>query len=169
MTILEEAESFARARNADIPFCKSIVFRLKSVGVNDERILCAAFLQNARSDFDEVFERFGREIATIVASIVKDTSLPKARQEEQYVKQLQNAPWESVLVKLCEISANLKFIKESDLSRSKRGKMLRQNIHHLSILKKQIKENRVNTPGIEKLLDGVNETLLYFKQKPLAL
>lgn len=169
MTILEDAESFARIRNADIPFCKSIVFRLKSVGVSDEKILCAAYLQNSGSNFEEIFERFGREVAIIVASIAKDKSLPKAAQEEQYVKQLQNAPWESVLVKLCEISANMKFIKESEMSRTKRTKLLKQNMHHLNILRKQIIENRARTPGIEKLLDGVNETLLYFKQRPLSI
>lgn len=167
MVIIEEAEAFARAKKADIAFCKGIVFRLKSIGINDEQILCSAFLCHANSSFDEIFSRFGREIATTVTSISKDYTLPKQRQEEQYVKQLQDAPWESVLIKLCEVSANLKIIKETEMSKTKRSKLLKQNVHYLNVLKKKISENKSKTPGIIRLLDGINETLIYFKQKPI--
>jgi len=167
MSTIESAEAFARAKNADINFCKSIVFRLKSIGVNDERILCCAFLCHASSSFDEIHARFGREIATGVASISRDLTLPRKTQEEQYTKQLQDAPWESILVKMCEISATLKILKDSELSKTKRGKMLKQNVHYLNVLKKKISENKIKTPGIERLLDGANETLLYFKQRPI--
>ena len=168
MSLIESAEAFARAKNSDINFCKSIVFRLKSIGVNDEQILCCAFLCYANSSFDEIHTRFGREIATIVTSISKDITLPRQKQEEQYIKQLQDAPWESVLIKLCEISATLKILKDSVLSKTKRGKILKQNVHHLNVLKKKISENKDKTPGIEKLLDGANETLIHFKQRPIS-
>lgn len=167
MSLIESAEAFARTKNADINFCKSIVFRLKSIGINDEQILCSAFLCHANSSFDEIHARFGREIATRVTSISKDAALPRQRQEEQYVKQLQDAPWESILIKMCEISANLKILKDSELSKTKRNKILKQNIHYLVVLKKKISENKIKTPGIEKLLDGANETLIYFKQRPI--
>lgn len=168
MVTIEEAESFARMKSADVAFSKGVVFRLKSVGISDEHLLCAAFLCNTSASFDEIFSRFGREVATIVTSIAKDKTLPKQRQEEQYTKQLHEASWESVLVKLCEISANLKIIKETGMSRTRRGKLLKQNVHQLNILKKKITENKEKTPGIQKLLDGVNETLSHFKQKPLV-
>jgi (p)ppGpp synthase/HD superfamily hydrolase len=167
MPTIEEAEAFARAKGADIDFCKGVVFRLKSIGINDEQTLCSAFLCYANSGFDEIYSRFGREIATVVASISKDRTLPKQRQEEQYTKQLQGAPWHSILIKLCEISANLKVLKESGLSKTKRTKLLKQNMHYLNVLKKKISENRAETPGVERLLDGANETLVYFKQRPI--
>ncbi|HSA98480.1 MAG TPA: hypothetical protein VLF17_05325 [Candidatus Nitrosotenuis sp.] len=168
MSAIESAEAFARAKNADINFCKSIVFRLKSIGVNDERVLCCAFLCHANASFDEIHARFGREIATGVASISRDLSLPRKIQEEQYVRQLQDAPWESILVKMCEISATLKVLKDSELSKTKRGKILKQNVHYLNVLKKKISENKAKTPGLERLLDGANETLMYFKQRPIS-
>lgn len=167
MVTIEEAEAFARTKNADINFCKGIVFRLKSIGVNDEQILCSAFLCYTNASFDEVFARFGREIATIVASLSKDRTLPKQRQEEQYIKQIQEAPWNSILIKLCEISANLKVIKESEISKTKRSKLLKQNVHYLHVLKKRISENKAATPGVERLLEGANETLIHFKQRPI--
>lgn len=168
MVTIEEVEAYARAKNADIAFCKGIAFRLKSIGVNDEIVLYSAFLCQTNSSFDEIFTRFGREIATCVTSLSKDRTLPKQRQEEQYVKQLQDAPWESILIKLCEISANLKLIKESEISKTKRSKLLKQNIHYLNVLKNKIAENKSKTPGIDKLLDGINETLNHFRQRPIA-
>lgn len=167
MVTIQEVESYARAKNADIAFCKGIVFRLKSIGINDEQVLCSAFLSQTKASFDEIYSRFGREIATVVASISKDFTLPRQRQEEQYIEQLQAAPWESILIKLCEISANLKMIKESEMSKTKRGKLLKQNVHYLNVLKKKVTENKSATPGVERLLDGVNETLVYFRQRPI--
>ncbi len=167
MTELDEAEAFARAKDADVAFCRGIVFRLKSIGVNDERVLCTAFLMQAGLPFDEIFARFGREIATMVVSITKDRTVPRQIQEKQYVRQLQDASWESALVKLCEISAYLKVIKEAELSKAKRGKMLKQNIYYLNVLKRKIVENRAKTPGIEKLLEGANETICFFKHRPI--
>jgi (p)ppGpp synthase/HD superfamily hydrolase len=167
MVTIQEAESYARAKNADIAFCKGVVFRLKSIGVTDEQILCSAFLYQTKAGFDELYSRFGREIATTVASISKDISLPKQRQAEQYIEQLQSAPWESILIKLCEISANLKTIKESEMSKTRRSKLLKQNVHYFNVLKNKIAQNRSKTPGLERLLDGVNETLTHFGQKPI--
>lgn len=167
MVTLEESEAYARAKNADIDFCRGVVFRLKAIGITDENVLCSAFLCYTNSSFDEIFARFGREIATCVTSISKDRTLSRQRQEEQYVKQLQEAPWESILIKLCEISANLKILKESKLSKTKRNKALKQNVHYLSVLKKRISENKAKTPGIERLLDGLNETLTHFRQRPI--
>jgi (p)ppGpp synthase/HD superfamily hydrolase len=167
MVTIDEIEAYSRAKGADIAFCKGIVFRLKSIGVTDETILCSAYLCNTNSNFDEMHARFGREIAVMVASITRDKSLPRQIQNEQYSKQLLDSPWESTLIKLCEISANLKIIKESDLSKTKRGKLLKQNMHYLNILKNKITENKAKTPGIEKILDGVNETLSHFSQRPI--
>lgn len=167
MATLEECEVYARGKNADIAFCNGIVFRLKSIGISHEQILCAAILSQTKSSFDEIFDRFGREVAVMATSIAKDHTLPKKRQEEQYAEQLQQAPWESVLIKLCEISANLKVIKESELSKAKRRKLLKQNVHYLNVLKKNILENQDKALGLGRLLDGANETLVHFGQRPI--
>jgi (p)ppGpp synthase/HD superfamily hydrolase len=167
MTLLEETEHFARIKNSDIAFSKGVVFRLKAIGITDENVLCAAILYKTGAGFEEIFARFGREIATLVTAISKDTSLPRQKQEEQYLKQIQSAPWESTLIKLCEISANLKFIRESEMSKTKKSKMLRVNVHYLNSLKDNISKNREKTPGVERLLEGINETLTgHFRQKP---
>ena len=167
MATLDECEAYARGKNADIPFCMGVVFRLKSIGISHEQILCAAILSQTKATFDELFERFGRELAVMVTSIMRDNTLPKKKQEEAYVEQLRQAPWEAVLVKLCEISANLKVIKESELSKTKRGKLLKQNIHYLNILKNNIRENQDKALGLPRLLEGANETITHFGHRPI--
>ena len=167
MATLDECEAYARGKGADIPYCMGVVFRLKSIGIAHEQILCAAILAQTKSTFDELFERFGRDIAVMVTSIAKDTTIPKKTQEQVYVEQLRQAPWESVLIKLCEISANLKLIKESELSKNKRTKLLKQNIHYLNVLKKNIAENRDKALGLDRLLEGANETIAHFGHRPI--
>jgi hypothetical protein len=45
--------------------------------------------------------------------------------------------------------------------------MLRANIHYLNSLKGSISKNREKTPGVERLLEGINETLTgHFRQRP---
>ncbi|WP_100181873.1 bifunctional (p)ppGpp synthetase/guanosine-3',5'-bis(diphosphate) 3'-pyrophosphohydrolase [Candidatus Nitrosotenuis aquarius] len=167
MATLDECEAYARGKGADIPFCMGVVFRLKSIGITHEQILCSAILSQTKSTFDELFERFGRDVAVMATSIMRDTTQPKKKQEESYVEQIQQAPWESVLIKLCEISANLKVIKESELSKNKRRKLLKQNIHYLNVLKKNIAENQDKALGLSKLLDGANETIMHFGHRPI--
>ncbi|MGQ0605457.1 MAG: HD domain-containing protein [Candidatus Nitrosotenuis sp.] len=167
MATLEECEAYARGKNVDIPFCMGVVFRLKSIGISHEQILCSAIISQTKASFDEIFERFGREIAVMSTSIAKDHTLPRKHREEAYVEQLRQAPWESVLIKLCEISANLKVIKESELSKTKRSKLLKQNIHYLNVLKKNIAENRDKMLGLDRLLEGANETITHFGHRPI--
>ncbi|MBM3903565.1 MAG: bifunctional (p)ppGpp synthetase/guanosine-3',5'-bis(diphosphate) 3'-pyrophosphohydrolase [Thaumarchaeota archaeon] len=167
MATLVECEAYARGKGADIPFCMGVVFRLKSIGITHEQILCSAILSQTKSTFDELFERFGRDVAVMATSIMRDNTKPKKKQEESYVEQIQQAPWESVLIKLCEISANLKVIKESELSKNKRRKLLKQNIHYLNVLKKNIAENQDKALGLAKLLDGANETIMHFGHRPI--
>lgn len=167
MATLQECEAYARGKNADIPFCMGVVFRLKSIGIAHEQILCSAILAQTSASFDEIFDRFGREVAVMATSISRDHTLPKKRQETAYLEQLRQAPWESVLIKLCEISANLKVIKESELSKAKRRKLIRQNVQYLNVLKTNIAENQDKLLGLERLLEGANETLVHFGQKPI--
>jgi hypothetical protein len=51
------------------------VSRLKSLGIIDEEVLCAGWLQDILEDtdtsFDELFEKFGRRIAVLTLSLTK--------------------------------------------------------------------------------------------------
>ena len=155
MTKLEKAELFAKEKHAKMtkarttPYSvhlESVVSRLKSIGIVNEDVLCAAWLHDTIEDtdtrFDDIFEQFGRDVAILVSSLSKDANLPRKERESQYVMQLKNAPFEAKLIKLCDIAANLSDLRNSDLSKTKRTKTVKTKLHYLQIIKNEIMEKK---------------------------
>jgi len=105
----------------------------------------------------------------LVLSLSKDRSLPKARQEEQYVKQLKEASLEAKLIKLCDISANLKDIKNAPLSKTKKVKIIRKILYYLNAIKPDLVKNKASVPGIQSLTEGINDLVVSFGQKPITV
>lgn len=103
---------------------EDVVSRMKNIGIVDEELLCAGWLhdiiEDTNIDFDYLFEKFGTRIATLVISMSKNTSLPRKQREQAYIKQLREAVNDAKLVKLCDISANLRTLKNYDTSRTKK-------------------------------------------------
>ena len=91
---------------------EGVVNRLKNLGTVDKETLCAAWLHDIIEatdvTFDQINERFGREVAVIVLSLTKDQNIPKKDRETQYINQLRKASIQTKIIKLCDISANLK-------------------------------------------------------------
>lgn len=80
-------------------------------GCEDEACLCAAVLhdtiEDTLTDYDELAEHFGEVVASLVAALTKNMSLPKARREEEYDRRLGGADWRARLVKLADAYDNL--------------------------------------------------------------
>ena len=157
----------------DIIHLEAVVSRLKSLGVTDEDVLCAAWLhdtiESTETTFDEIYERFGHRVAVMVSTLSKDTSLPKKEIELQYVKQLQGAPFEAKLIKLCDISANLKSLDGSMISKNKKKKAVNKILHYLSIIKNDLAEKKSEYPKIESIIKGINEILKGRHQKQIKI
>src|SRR5947209_15773822 len=66
-------------------------------GVEDPAVLTAAVLhdtvEDTTTDFDDLEERFGTEIAGSVALLSKDTRQPAAQRARAYSAGLRSAPW----------------------------------------------------------------------------
>ena len=182
MTKLEKAELFAKEKHAKMtkarttPYSvhlESVVSRLKSIGIVNEDVLCAAWLHDTIEDtdtrFDDIFEQFGRDVAILVSSLSKDANLPRKERESQYVMQLKNAPFEVKLIKLCDIAANLSDLRNSDLSKTKRTKTVKTELHYLQIIKNEIMEKKTSVPRIQSILDGINDVLIHYKQRPIYI
>ena len=180
---LKSAEFFAKEKHAHMkrkdgvtPYLdhlKNVVSRLKSIGINDEDILCAGWLhdtiEDTNTDFDDIYERFGRKVAVLVSSLTKDNRLEKDERERQYMKQLKSAPWEAKLIKLCDISSNLKDLHNSGLSRLKRIKQVKQKLHYLNIIKTELVENKTKVLAIQNLIDDINEVLTEYGLRSLKI
>src|SRR5207245_2791074 len=74
-------------------------------GIEDERVLTAAVLhdtiEDTTTDFDEIEDHFGSEIASWVALLSKDKRLPDPEREAAYQAGLAQAPWQ---VKICKLA-----------------------------------------------------------------
>lgn len=179
MSKLQEVKDFVNDRYAGMTINKTtyqvyltgIVDRLKNLGISDEEILSAALLSqtinDSKSSFDEIDQRFGSKIAVIVLSLSKDTSLPNTIREERYIKQIKEAPIETKMIKLCEISANIKELKNSPLSQTRKIKQIKKNMHYLNTIKSDLINNKMNIPAINNLIFGINEVIVQYRQKPI--
>src|SRR3972149_4637791 len=98
MSKLETAEMLAKTKHAGMKrkdgvtdyfeHVKSVVNRLQNIGITDEEMLCTAWLhdtfEDTRTSFDELAQRFGKEVAVLVLALSKDQSLAKKQKELQY-------------------------------------------------------------------------------------
>lgn len=77
----------------------------------DEVALAAALLhdviEDTPSDYDEVAEQFGDEVAACVAALSKNMLLPEAEREAAYDAGLERADWRAKLIKLADTYDNL--------------------------------------------------------------
>jgi guanosine-3',5'-bis(diphosphate) 3'-pyrophosphohydrolase len=80
-------------------------------GIDDDRSMAAALLHDAiedtTTDFDDLVEHFGAEVAGWVAALTKDSRLPWDEREEAYCKGLAEAPWQVKACKLADVYDNL--------------------------------------------------------------
>lgn len=84
-------------------------------GVRDPEVLAAGLLhdtlEDTTTDYDELSERFGRRVASIVAVLSKDNRLPERRREREYFAQLARAP---LGAKLCKVADTIHNLRDSD-------------------------------------------------------
>jgi len=152
---------------------EGVANRLKNLGIIDENLLCAAWLHDAiehtATTFDDVEHRFGSKVAVLVLALSKDKNLSKMQQEQQYIKQLKNASWEAKIIKICDISANLKDLKNIPWSKTKKSKEVKKKLNYLNLIKPELVKNKSQILGIDCIISGINEVLVSFNQRPIVL
>lgn len=80
-------------------------------GIADRAALTAALLhdtiEDTTTDFDDLAEGFGLEVAHLVVWLTKDSKLPEEQREAVYCQGLSQAPWQAKVCKLADIYDNL--------------------------------------------------------------
>ena len=182
LELVKKAELFAKNKHAGMmkrdgmtshsKHLEGVVNRLKSLGVIDEELLGTGWLHDTIEDtettFDDLFEKFGQRIAVLVMSLSKDNTLPRKQRERIYVRKLKESSMDAKLIKLCDISTNLSDLKNSDISKSKKLRSVKQIRHYLIIIRKDLLENK-DYPKIITLLESVNQNLKQFGQRTIHL
>jgi guanosine-3',5'-bis(diphosphate) 3'-pyrophosphohydrolase len=125
----------------------SHVFRVTLVlrdvfGISDRRTLTAAVLhdtlEDTNTDFDDLQETFGTEVAGWVAALSKDKRLAHDPREEAYGRTLADAPWQVQVCKLADIFDNL--IDTVHLRREQRERTLTNSRRYLDTLRSKLQE-----------------------------
>jgi (p)ppGpp synthase/HD superfamily hydrolase len=79
-------------------------------GCDDPIAIAAAVLhdtiEDTGTDYDDIEERFGHDVAECVAALTKNATLPEPEREADYDKRLAQAPWQARLVKLADTHDN---------------------------------------------------------------
>ncbi len=170
--MLKKAESFAKLKHQGqfrrdgkteyFEHLKCVVTELREMGVSEKNILCTGWLhdtiEDTSVDYDELMKNFNGEIAYYVASVTKDTRLIKAEQEKQYIIQLENAPWQSKVVKLADIIANFKDLGNSGYDKQTQDIKVNGKIPYIMAIKSELVA-RPETPHIKLALGILNELL----------
>ena len=80
-------------------------------GVTDANIICAALLHDTVEDtdttYDELVHEFGPKIASIVAEVTDDKSLPKVERKKLQVMNAPHKSYEAKVIKLADKLHNL--------------------------------------------------------------
>jgi (p)ppGpp synthase/HD superfamily hydrolase len=122
---------------ASHPFRVCLIVR-QLFGFDDPRMLCAALLhdtvEDTKTDFDDLAEKFSPEVAEWVGLLTKDKRLPDTKREKAYVKALQGAPWQVQVCKLADIYDNLSDL--AAMPAEKREKSLERAQQYLEGLSK---------------------------------
>ena len=188
MTPLENAELFAKLKHAGklnesgvsySNHLENVVSRLKSLGVVDQDVLCAGWLQDilehTDTSFDELFEKFGRRISTLILSLTKtklviDTSddstlsltkkrtVSKKQRQKEYGIKIKESEIDAKLIKLCDISTNLGNLKNQVISKTKKRRILKELRYYTVIIEKDLIQN-TRYPKANTLLETINENL----------
>jgi (p)ppGpp synthase/HD superfamily hydrolase len=151
--LLLEAISFAaRAHQGQLrkdgrtPYA-SHVFRVCLIarqifGIDDVSVLTAAVLhdtvEDTTTDFDDLRERFGAEIAGWVADLSKDKRLPETEREKAYEARLAQATWQVKICKLADIFDNL--MDSVHTPPEKQARTIRNAHRYLAALKSNLSE-----------------------------
>lgn len=180
---IQSAKKFAQEKHKNqtkkdgvtslIDHLEGVVFRLKNLGITNADVISAAWLHDVleKTDvtFEEIIQRFGREVATIVLSLSKDSNLSRKEMEDQYIKQLRDASIEAKIIKLCDISSNIKNLANAPLSKTQKNKKIRRILHYLRVIKNEISEEKTNYPKIQEIVDGINSAAKKYKQRPISI
>jgi (p)ppGpp synthase/HD superfamily hydrolase len=150
---------------------KDVVNELKNMGISDEDLLCTGWLhdtiEDTNTDYDEIHEKFNKKIADYVASVTKDTRLIKSKQEKLYISQLKKSPWQAKIVKLGDIIANFKDLKNSGYNFTTQKNKVKKKIPYILAIKSGISSNKKKIPRLETAQFILNELLKKYGLKPI--
>jgi (p)ppGpp synthase/HD superfamily hydrolase len=111
-------------------------------GIDDRQALTAAALhdtlEDTNTDFDELEEAFGEEVALWVAALSKDKRLPEEQREQAYAEALAHGSWQVQACKLADVYDNV--MDSAQAEPRQRAHVLKRAHFYLDALKPALLE-----------------------------
>ena len=145
---------------------EKVVQNLQKIGVKDDSVLCAGWLhdtiEDTATDYDDIYEKFGKKCADMVASLTKDTRLAKPKREREYVIRLKRASPDAKIVKLCDVWANIADLENTSYSFEKKKRQVIEKLRYLDAIMPQIIRYKTKYPGLILAQKDLEELLSYY-------
>jgi len=99
--------------------------------------------------------------------VTKETRLPKIQQERNYLKQLSESSWQSKVVKLADILANISDLKNSGFTEKEKINHVQGKIKYLNAINSGIVTNKSKIPNLVQAENKLNLVLESYGQKEI--
>ncbi len=171
---INDAKNFAKEKHKHqtrddrkTPYWKhleKVVTNLEKLGITDKSIICAGWLhdtiEDTATDYDNIYEQFGKKTADIVAIVTKDTRMIKKEREIAYCLQLKRGTWQAQVVKLGDILANLEDLENSRKNKKQQAKNKQE---YYNAIKNGLKKNKKNISNLHSEISTLNELFLKYE------
>jgi guanosine-3',5'-bis(diphosphate) 3'-pyrophosphohydrolase len=175
---IELAEEYAKKKHSNqlrkdgittqYEHLKSVVTRLKGLGITDEDVLCAGWLHDVIEDTDTTFENinslFGKNVALLVLALSKEKIPQKKIMESNYIHNLQISSTEAKIIKLCDISSNLNTIHHSNLSYGAKIRKIKQISKYFHVINQEFFKDPKQFPNIIRILESSSKIISQYKR-----
>lgn len=122
-------------------------------GCDDPTAIAAALLhdtiEDTETDYDDLEEAFGRQVADCVAALTKNAALPEPERERDYDERLAAGPWQARLVKLADCYDN--YLDRSSASETTRANILARCERALGLARQDAHDHPETAWAIEVL------------------
>lgn len=109
-------------------------------GIDDPQVLAAALLhdtiEDTTTDYDDVVERYGPDVADWTAALTKDMRVREPEREAAYLAHLTAAPWPVAACKLADIYDNMTDSK--NLTAAGRAKQVLRSRAYLNAMRANV-------------------------------
>lgn len=142
-----------------IDHVRKVVEILLEMGVQDQHVICAAWLhdtiEDADANYDGICLEFGKDVTDMVSSLSKDNRLPRDMRTVEYVERLGRAAPGAKTVKLADILANLESMAGSGADAAKACRKAVQLRRYLLVVSSGISPNLPGLAGVQARLDSL--------------
>lgn len=165
--VIERARMYAERKHGitrrrgglAIDHVRKVVGNLLEMGMQDQRVICAAWLHDTIEDtdanYDGIRSEFGKDVADMVSSLSKDNRLPRDMRIVEYVERLGRAAPGAKTVKLADILANLESMTSSGADTAKACRKAVQLRRYLLAVSSGINPNLPGLAGVQTRLDAL--------------